>query len=339
MKVLIRLKAESQRIELEAKNAYSKNGCFCVYREDETVRKFPLANLFDVEIRPGELEARNTPSLMNVSIHLIGTLAPIKLQADKTSHDGEMFVAIMPSSAIKMYPMGNIAYIDEDYTAKPAAQKHDSGPLETATGPLDQSTLGYFSRMAAIIENKLHAADAGPSGCTKRELIRLCRHVSGLRGRDALTDYRSCRALGFCVGVLRHHEVNIDLDEVQWVEGSGDTLEEQCMAIYMRRYKDLADHQIRQIGPIIVGYSNPDMVPNQQSEHYTSVLCKKFLEEPGEWSMGSQCFSLGVAQGLLAASGVISDVEKEVYETEEIMLSLQTGRRDEARRQARIEVA
>lgn len=335
MKVLIRLKAESQRIELEAKNAYSKNGCFCVYREDETVRKFPLANLFDVEIRPGELEARSTPSLMNVSIHLIGTLAPIKLQPDRTSHDGEMFVATMPSSAIKMYPMSNIAYIDEDYTAKPAAQTHDSGPLETL---VDKSTGAYFKRMGATIDKKLAEGD-GPKGCTKRELIRLCSHIGDFRGRDDLTDYRSLRALGFCVGVLRHHNINLELEEVQWVNGSGDTLEEQCMAIYMRRYKDLADHQIRQIGTIIPDYTNPESGPDLQSEHYALALCNKFLEESGQWSMGSQCFSLGVAQGLLAASGVIQDIDKEVMEAEDLMLLLQSGKREEARRQAKIENA
>lgn len=339
MKVLIRLKAESQRIELEAKNAYSKNGCFCVYREDETVRKFPLANLFDVEIRPGELEARSTPSQMNVSIHLIGTLAPIKLQPDRTSHDGEMFVATMPSSAIKMYPMANIAYIDEDYTAKPAAQKHDAGPLETGAGLVDRSTKGYFSRMAGIIQRELPREGAGPKGCTSAELIRLCTHIWDLRGRDQLTDYRSLRALGFCVGVLRHHEVNIDLEEVHWVEGSGDTLENECIAIYLRRYKDLADHQINQIGPIILGHTSLETVSKLQSEHFVLVLCKKFLEESGQWSMGSQCYSLGMAQGLLAASGVISDIEKEVNETEELMLNLQTGRRDEAKRLAQIEIA
>jgi len=49
MKVIVHLKTQSQPIEYsDVVNTYQKGDLFCVYREDETVHKFPVGDLFRV---------------------------------------------------------------------------------------------------------------------------------------------------------------------------------------------------------------------------------------------------------------------------------------------------
>lgn len=49
MHVAIRLKETSQPIEVaDAENTYTKGPFFCVYRKNETVQKYPLADVFQV---------------------------------------------------------------------------------------------------------------------------------------------------------------------------------------------------------------------------------------------------------------------------------------------------
>lgn len=49
MKVQIRLKDSSQPIEREnVVNTYEKGNFYCLYLESELVKKYPLADIFDV---------------------------------------------------------------------------------------------------------------------------------------------------------------------------------------------------------------------------------------------------------------------------------------------------
>lgn len=48
MKVRIRLDRTSQALELNAQNTYQKGDMFCVLLEDGSVKKYPLANIFEV---------------------------------------------------------------------------------------------------------------------------------------------------------------------------------------------------------------------------------------------------------------------------------------------------
>lgn len=50
MKVKIHLLSQSQPIEYcDVKNAYTKDGLFCVYKKDGVVVKYPLVNIFRIE--------------------------------------------------------------------------------------------------------------------------------------------------------------------------------------------------------------------------------------------------------------------------------------------------
>lgn len=50
MEVKIRLKQTSQAIVYNsAKNAYQKGDLYCVFLNDETVKKYPIADIFDIE--------------------------------------------------------------------------------------------------------------------------------------------------------------------------------------------------------------------------------------------------------------------------------------------------
>lgn len=50
MKVEIRLKQTSQAIKFEnVKNAYQKGDFYCVYLDTGVVKKYPIADIFDIE--------------------------------------------------------------------------------------------------------------------------------------------------------------------------------------------------------------------------------------------------------------------------------------------------
>lgn len=49
MKIEVHLLSQSQGITYEdVKNAYTKDGLYCLYLKDETVHKYPLINIFRV---------------------------------------------------------------------------------------------------------------------------------------------------------------------------------------------------------------------------------------------------------------------------------------------------
>jgi len=49
MKITVHLISQSQAIEYTvAKNAYTKDGMYCVYLENGLVHKYPLCNIFRV---------------------------------------------------------------------------------------------------------------------------------------------------------------------------------------------------------------------------------------------------------------------------------------------------
>ncbi|WP_274644643.1 hypothetical protein [Pseudomonas serbica] len=308
MKVLIRLKAGSQRVTIHAKNAYIKNGCYCVYREDDTVRKFPLANLFDVEVQPEVMDARNTPALMNVKIHLHGTVEPIALQADSTSHDRDMFVARMPSNAIKLYPMANIAFIDEDYAAVPVRRpKEPSGPLECmAVGESRETTpAAYFKKIERLIKT-IPESDTQVKGCTTEDILAICAKGSSLQWYPK-TDARVYRMIGFCVGVLRHHNRPLSFDEFL-VEGPNISESGRVEALW-DTYKRLAAHTIAQVG-----------VPEPEGTdlsgiYFASEVCKMMLSKLDRYPLEGHCFSLGLVQGLLTMGGALKDLTQEVSNT------------------------
>lgn len=305
MKVLIRLKAGSQRLTIHAKNAYIKNGCYCVYREDDTVRKFPLANLFDVEVQPELMEARNTPALMDVKIHLHGTVEPIALQADSTSHDRDMFVAKMPSNALKLYPMANIAFIDEDYTALPVRRlKEPSGPLESmGVGESRETTpAAYFKKIERFIKT-IPEADTQVKGCTTEDILAICAKGSSMQWYPK-TDARVYRMIGFCVGVLRHHNRPLAFDEFL-VEGPNISESGRVEALW-DTYKRLAAHTIAEVG-----------VPEPEGTdlsgiYFANEVCKMMLFKLDRYPLESHCFSLGLVQGLLTMGGVLKDLTQEV---------------------------
>lgn len=319
MKVLIRLKAGSQRLEFHAKNAYVKNGCYCVYREDDTVRKFPLANLFDVEIQPELMVARNTPALMNVKIHLFGTHEPIALQADSTSHDREMFVACMPSNAIKLYPMANIAFIDEDYTAVPVRRpKEPSAPLERkAVGESrDTTPAAYFKKIERFIET-LQETEEQVKGCTKEDLLAICASGSGVKWNleNPKIDAIIYRNIGFCAGVLRHYNRPLELDEFL-LEGPANAEEKHQLSAWWDSYKRLASHTISNVG-----------IPEPQGTDLSTVyfaneLSKKMVKDLDRYPLESQSYSLGLVQGLLTMAGAITDIAQEVANTEKMIAKL-----------------
>jgi hypothetical protein len=319
MKVLIRLKAGSQRLTIHAKNAYVKNGCYCVYREDDTVRKFPLANLFDVEVQPEVMDARNTPALMNVNIHLHGTVEPIALQADSTSHDRDMFVAKMPSNALKLYPMANIAFIDEDYTAVPVRRpKEPSGPLECkAVGQGREATpAAYFKKIERFIET-LPETEEQVKGCTKEDLLAICASGSEMKwnlGNPKL-DAFIYRNIGFCAGVLRHYNRPLELDEFL-VEGPTNAEEKHLLAAWWDSYERLGSYTISTVG-----------IPEPQGTDLSTVyfaneLCKKMAKELDRYPLESQSFSLGLVQGLLTMAGAITDLPQEVANTYKMVAKL-----------------
>lgn len=49
MKISVHLISQSQAIEyLNVKNAYTKNGMYCIYLESGVVHKYPMCNIFRV---------------------------------------------------------------------------------------------------------------------------------------------------------------------------------------------------------------------------------------------------------------------------------------------------
>lgn len=50
MKVKVHLLSQSQPIEYDnVKNAYTKDGLFCIYKSNGLVVKYPLVNIFRIE--------------------------------------------------------------------------------------------------------------------------------------------------------------------------------------------------------------------------------------------------------------------------------------------------
>jgi hypothetical protein len=320
MKVLIRLKAGSQRLTIHAKNAYIKNGCYCVYREDDTVRKFPLANLFDVEIQPELMDARNTPALMNVKIHLHGTVEPIALQADSTSHDRDMFVAKMPSNAIKLYPMANIAFIDEDYTAVPVRRpKEPSGPLEClAVGESRETTpAAYFKKIERFIDT-IPDTEVQVKGCTTEDLLAICASGSEMKWNlgNPKVDATIYRMIGFCAGVLRFHNRPLEFEELQWAESPAGAEEKRLLSAWWDSYKRLGSHTISNVG--IPEPEGTDL----SSVYFANEVCKLMLDKIDRYPLDGQCFSLGLVQGLLTMAGAITDLTQEVSNTERMIATL-----------------
>lgn len=48
IKVKIHLLSQSNPIIRTALNAYTKDGLYCLYLEDKTVKKYPLVNIFEI---------------------------------------------------------------------------------------------------------------------------------------------------------------------------------------------------------------------------------------------------------------------------------------------------
>lgn len=337
MKVLIRLKSTSQRIELEAKNAYAKSGFYCVYRTDGTVLKYPVADLFDVELHPGMLVARNTPALMKVAIHLKGTHLPIELEADSTEHNAEFFTAKMPSSALKIYPMANIQYVAEDYQAEVQHRpvNRDSGPLEAGdTGvtestrmamtregpitlkietPVKQSKIGDdFKYLLGLIEIVGRDIQDPKPNCSTDHMLRLCEE--GAAGLDKYPEDKLSRWIGFCSGVLHFHDIGHDL--TSWggfgslKEEVGDIKpnEKEVMRDLFVRYLDIADSN---------SASNPKL-------GYAASCSRIVLANLDCFDLNGISVELGNVQGMLAAAGVI-DVDAEREFTRPLLHSLHDG--------------
>lgn len=50
MKIIVHLLSQSKGITYEnVKNAYTKDGLYCLYLEDNKVHKYPLVNIFRIE--------------------------------------------------------------------------------------------------------------------------------------------------------------------------------------------------------------------------------------------------------------------------------------------------
>lgn len=337
MKVLIRLKSTSQRIDLEAKNAYAKSGFYCVYRTDGTVLKYPVADLFDVELHPGMLVARNTPALMKVTIHLKGTHLPIELEADSTEHNAEFYTAKMPSSAIKIYPMANIQYVAEDYevSVQHRPVNRDTGPLAvsdsgakestrmamTTEGPITlkfqtpvkQSKIAddfqYLLGLIDIVGMDIH--DPKPK-CSAEEMLRLCEE--GAAGLDKYPEDKLSRWLGFCCGVLQFYKIGCEL--TSW-EGYGSLkhevgtlkpIEIEVMRQLFMRYNEMAN-----------AYSETDARVS-----YAATRCLMVLNDLLSFNLNLISAELGLVQGMLAAAGAI-DVDTEREFTRPLLHSLHEG--------------
>lgn len=337
MKVLIRLKSTSQRIELEAKNAYAKSGFYCVYRTDDTVVKYPVADLFDVELHPGILVARNTPALMKVAIHLKGTHLPIELEADSTEHNAEFFTAKMPSSAIKIYPMGNIQYVAEDYrvSVQHRPVNRDSGPLEAGDSAREQPTHMAMTSHGPItlkIDSPVEASKilndfqyllgllvivgsdiVNPSPkCSADHLRKLCEE--GASGLDKYPEDKLSRWLGFCAGVLQFYEIGCEL--TSW-EGYGSLPHEvgtitpkeiEVMRQLFMRYDKLAS-----------AYIDTD-----ERVTYARTRCMLVITNLLSFNLNQISAELGLVQGMLAAAGLI-DVDTEREFTRPLLHSLHDG--------------
>lgn len=340
MKVLIRLKSTSQRITLKAKNAYAKSGFYCVYRSDDTVLKYPVADLFDVELHPGMLDARNTPALMKVAIHLKGTHLPIELEADSTEHNAEFFTAKMPSGAIKIYPMANIQYVSEDYSAtqRMPPQQRNSGPLESneegVTGtqesartamttegpitlkietPVKQSKIADdFQYLLGLIEIVGRDIEDPKPNCSAENMLRLCEE--GAAGLDKYPEDKLSRWLGFCSGVLQFHEIGCEL--TSW-EGYGSLKHDvgtikpneiEVMRKLFIRYNEMAN-----------AYSETDARVS-----YAATRCLMVLNHLLSFNLNQVSAELGLVQGMLAAGGAI-DVDTEREFTRPLLHSLHDG--------------
>lgn len=337
MKVLIRLKSTSQRIELEAKNAYAKSGLYCVYRTDGTVLKYPVADLFDVELHPGLLTARNTPALMNVAIHLKGTHLPIELEADSTEHNAEFFTAKMPSGAIKLYPMANIQYVAEDYQASVQQRpvNRDSGPLEagdpislestrramTMEGPITlkiqtpvkQTKIAddfqYLLGLIEIVGMDIH--DPKPK-CSAEEMLRLCEE--GAAGLDKYPEDKLSRWLGFCSGVLQFHEIGCEL--TSW-EGYGSLKHD---------VGTIKPNEIEVMRQLFVRYNQManDYSETEARVSYAATRCLMVINHLLSFNLNQISVELGLVQGMLAAAGAI-DVDTEREFTRPLLHSLHEG--------------
>ncbi|WP_408602043.1 hypothetical protein [Pseudomonas sp. PLMAX] len=337
MKVLIRLKSTSQRIELEAKNAYAKSGFYCVYRTDGTVLKYPVADLFDVELHPGMLVARNTPALMKVAIHLKGTHLPIELEADSTEHNAEFFTAKMPSSALKIYPMANIQYVAEDYQAEVQHRpvNRDSGPLEAGdTGvtestrmamtregpitlkietPVKQSKIGDdFKYLLGLIEIVGRDIQDPKPNCSADHMLRLCEE--GAAGLDKYPEDKLSRWLGFCSGVLQFHEIGCEL--TSW-EGYG-SLKHDVGTIKPNEIEVMRQLFIR-YNKMANAYSETDARVS-----YAATRCLMVLNHLLSFNLNQVSAELGLVQGMLAAAGAI-DVDTEREYTRPFLHSLHDG--------------
>lgn len=346
LRVLIRLKSTSQRIDLKAKNAYVKSGFYCVYRTDNTVSKYPLVDLFDIELQPGLLEARSTPALMRVKIHLKGTHLPVELAADSTEHNAEIFTARMPSGAIKLYPMGNIHFVEEDYAIGQHVipSKHDAGPLESGVmgKPMDETTREAMTARGPVIlkldtpEGELRLTtsqskialdfkyllglleivgfdlvDSKPK-CGAEHLLRLC--AEGLSGLDKYPEDKLSRWLGFCSGVLQFYEIGCELSSwrglgtLDLASGTLNEHEKGVMTALFVRYLDVAD----------------ECSKAQPKLGYAASTCRIALTEIDKFDLNGICVVLGIAQGHLAAAGAI-DVDAEREFTRPLLHSLHEG--------------
>ena len=305
MKVLIRLKSTSQRIELEAKNAYAKSGFYCVYRTDGTVLKYPLADLFDVELHPGMLEARNTPALMKVAIHLKGTHLPIELEADSTEHNAEFFTAKMPSGAIKLYPMANIMSVVEDYNASQQAppKNKDSGPFEfmhyrSLEQALVQAVEHELHRLVEAIEQHASKFENPKPYCSPVDLTRLCmRGISEVKNKGcSLTTV--CRWIGFCMGALEDRGVIHKLSAE-----SGIAPRHLISGL-------LKAHELEQKRDVVTGYLDiVGPVTSYEHVHPSCTLamdrCTGLLSSLDQHSLVSISLEIGSIQGLLACQDLI----------------------------------
>lgn len=306
MKVLIRLKSTSQRIQLEAKNAYAKSGLYCVYRADGTVLKYPVADLFDVELHPGMLEARNTPALMNVAIHLKGTHLPIELEADSTEHNAEFFTAKMPSGAIKLYPIANIMSVVEDYNAsqQPPPKNRDFGPLESMHDHSVEHALGQaveheLHRLVEAIAQHTSKFENPKPYCSPVDLTRLCmRGVLEVKNKGYSLP-QICRWIGFCMGALVDRKVFHKLS-AEYGLAPGHLISGL-----------LEDHELEQMRDVVTGYLDiVGPVTTYEHGHPSCIIAKEkctgLLLCLDQHSLVSISLEIGVIQGLLACQGLIS---------------------------------
>lgn len=334
--VLIRLKSASQRVELEAKNAYTKSGFYCVYLSDDTVHKYPISDLFDVELQPGLLTARNTPALMRVSIHLKGTHLPVELAPDSTSQNEELFTANMPSGASKLYPVSNIEFVAEDYgvSCNDTPVSTSSGPLENGrTGshessvpgedsiihqiltPENQSKIGHDFKYLLDLIDVVGVDISNPRpNCSAEHMLLLCQE--GLTGLDKYPEDKLGRWLGFCAGVLEAHDIGCDLKTWQ---GYSSLIEEDKNAT-------LKPYEVGVMQDLFIRYKEKadTFSATDARALKASARCAKACTHLMVLKLNQVSVELGIVQGMLAAVGAI-DVEAEREYTRPILHSIHQG--------------